>query len=214
MLPIGRSADPLDAVADVVGVGAGAAIDHTATGAHLTPLARLAGSPECPPAASTPPSAAPGSRCGTGSCPPRRTDDVVAIADDLVALHSRDPVTVYLSVLARMANPSLAAVEKALYDDRTLLRHHAMRRTLWVAGPRDGPARARRRHRRPAPGPVPQPLHRRSPVPASPTPTPGSPAGRTAVLAALAETGPMTARDVGRRLPGAGAAGARSAPAG
>ena len=67
--------------------------------------------------------------------PSRRTDDVVAIADDLVALHSSDPVTVYLSVLARMANPSLAAVEKALYDDRTLMRHHAMRRTLWVAGP-------------------------------------------------------------------------------
>ena len=67
--------------------------------------------------------------------PSRRTDDVVTIADDLVALHSSDPVTVYLSVLARMANPALAAVEKALYDDRTLLRHHAMRRTLWVAGP-------------------------------------------------------------------------------
>ena len=29
--------------------------------------------------------------------PARRTDDVVAIADDLVALHSSDPVTVYLS---------------------------------------------------------------------------------------------------------------------
>jgi len=66
--------------------------------------------------------------------PSRRTDDVVTIADGMVALHSTDPVTVYLSVLARMANPALAAVEKALYDDRTLLRHHAMRRTLWVAG--------------------------------------------------------------------------------
>src|SRR5215218_4510553 len=64
----------------------------------------------------------------------RRTDDVVAIADDLVALHSSDPVTVYLSVLARMRNPLLAAVEKALYDDRALIRHHAMRRTLWVGG--------------------------------------------------------------------------------
>ena len=64
--------------------------------------------------------------------PTRRTDDVPAIVDDLVGLHSSDPVTVYLSAAARMAHPSFAAVESALYEDRTLLRHHAMRRTLWV----------------------------------------------------------------------------------
>ena len=34
-----------------------------------------------------------------------------------------------------MVHPSLAAVDAALYDDRTLVRHHAMRRTLWVARP-------------------------------------------------------------------------------
>jgi hypothetical protein len=68
--------------------------------------------------------------------PSRRTDDVPAIVDDLVGLHSSDPVTVYLSVVARMSHPSFAAVESALYDDRTLLRHHAMRRTLWVFTPR------------------------------------------------------------------------------
>ena len=64
-----------------------------------------------------------------------RTDDLPRIADDLVALHSTDPVTVYLSAMARMANPSIAAVEHALYSDRTLIRHHAMRRTLWLATP-------------------------------------------------------------------------------
>ena len=64
-----------------------------------------------------------------------RTDDVAAIADGVVALHSSDPVSVYLSATARMASPSLAAVEAAIYDDRTLVRHHAMRRTLWVATP-------------------------------------------------------------------------------
>ena len=67
--------------------------------------------------------------------PSRRTDDVVLIADDLVALHSSDPATVHLSAAARMANPSLDPVAQALYDDRTLVRHHAMRRTLWVATP-------------------------------------------------------------------------------
>lgn len=68
--------------------------------------------------------------------PDRRTDDVAAIAEHLVALHSSDPVTVYLSALARMRSPSIAAVERALYEDKTLLRHHAMRRTLWLATPR------------------------------------------------------------------------------
>lgn len=62
------------------------------------------------------------------------TDDVVAIADGLVALHSTDPVSVYLQAAARMATPSLAGVEAALYDARSLVRHHAMRRTLWVFG--------------------------------------------------------------------------------
>jgi hypothetical protein len=52
-----------------------------------------------------------------------------------VALHSTDPVTVHLSAALRMRTPSVAAVERALYDDRTLVRHHGMRRTLWVATP-------------------------------------------------------------------------------
>jgi hypothetical protein len=64
----------------------------------------------------------------------RRTDDVVAIADDLAGLHSSDPVTVHLSAAVRMRDPRLPAVEEALYEDRSLLRHHAMRRTLWVFG--------------------------------------------------------------------------------
>lgn len=67
--------------------------------------------------------------------PRLRTDDVVQIADDLVALHSTDPVTVVLSVLTRMENPSIAAVEDAVYEQRALIRHHAMRRTLWLAPP-------------------------------------------------------------------------------
>jgi hypothetical protein len=67
--------------------------------------------------------------------PRLRTDDLPQLADDLLALHSSDPVTVYLSLLARMRHPSAVAVEQALYTDRSLIRHHAMRRTLWVATP-------------------------------------------------------------------------------
>ena len=64
-----------------------------------------------------------------------RTDDVAAIADSVVALHSTDPTTVYLSAMARMQQPSVTAVSTALYIDRTVVRHHAMRRTLWVFTP-------------------------------------------------------------------------------
>jgi hypothetical protein len=64
-----------------------------------------------------------------------RTDDVAAIAESVVALHSSDPATVYLSAMARMQHPSIDAVSKALYDERTVIRHHAMRRTLWVFTP-------------------------------------------------------------------------------
>ncbi len=67
--------------------------------------------------------------------PAARIDDVVEITDSLVALHSSDPVTVHLSALARMRQPDLTPVERALYDDRTLIRHHAMRQTLWVMTP-------------------------------------------------------------------------------
>jgi Winged helix DNA-binding domain len=67
--------------------------------------------------------------------PSTRTDDVAAITDSVVALHSTDPSTVYLSGMARMQHPSVEAISKALYDDRTIVRHHAMRRTLWVFTP-------------------------------------------------------------------------------
>lgn len=64
--------------------------------------------------------------------PSTRIDDVPTIVDSMVALHSSDPVTVHLSVAARSNGISPADVERALYDERTIVRHHAMRRTLWV----------------------------------------------------------------------------------
>jgi hypothetical protein len=54
------------------------------------------------------------------------------VADALVALHSTDAATVYLSALARLEKPDTADVERALYDDRTLVRMHGMRQTLFV----------------------------------------------------------------------------------
>ncbi|MFC9974063.1 winged helix DNA-binding domain-containing protein [Spirillospora sp. NPDC127200] len=65
--------------------------------------------------------------------PAGRTGDVAAIARSLTVLHATDPATVFLSVAARTATAAPADVERALYDDRTLLRMLAMRRTMFVA---------------------------------------------------------------------------------
>jgi hypothetical protein len=58
--------------------------------------------------------------------------DVAAVAADLVAVHATDPATVFLSLWARMPTVDPPAIERALYDDRTLLRMLAMRRTMFV----------------------------------------------------------------------------------
>ena len=63
------------------------------------------------------------------------SNDVESIADSVVALHSSDPATVFLSAAVRMQTPAIADVEAALYEDRAVVRHHAMRRTIWVMTP-------------------------------------------------------------------------------
>lgn len=50
----------------------------------------------------------------------------------MVCLHATDPVTVYLSAWARMDDMSVADMEEALYSRRSLVKHLAMRRTLFV----------------------------------------------------------------------------------
>jgi Winged helix DNA-binding domain len=62
----------------------------------------------------------------------RQTDDVAAVAADLVALHSTDPATVFLSIAARTRTVDPAGIERALYEDRTLVRLLGMRRTMFV----------------------------------------------------------------------------------
>jgi hypothetical protein len=132
--------------------------------------------------------------------PGERTDDVATIADDLVALHSSDPVSVYLSAVARMADPSLLAVEKALYDDRSVVRHHGMRRTLWVGTPevvRIAHGAATRK--------LVGPEHRRTAKLLTQSGVADPDAwladARDQVMSALHEHGPMTARALGERVP-------------
>lgn len=54
------------------------------------------------------------------------------VVRSLLALHSTDPASPYLSVLARSRTTRLSDVAEAMYADRTLVRWLAMRRTLFV----------------------------------------------------------------------------------
>ncbi|MFG2571777.1 winged helix DNA-binding domain-containing protein [Streptomyces sp. NPDC048481] len=56
------------------------------------------------------------------------------VADSLVALHGSDPGAVYLAVGARLADASATVPEtdRALYTDRSLVRMHGMRHTVFV----------------------------------------------------------------------------------
>jgi hypothetical protein len=64
--------------------------------------------------------------------PAHRATDAVSVARSVVALHSTDPVTVFLSVHARTAGVLPADIEQSLYEERTLVRVLGMRRTLFV----------------------------------------------------------------------------------
>jgi hypothetical protein len=64
--------------------------------------------------------------------PAPRAVDPVAAARSVLALHATDPVSVHLSALARMDAGEVAAVERALYQDRSLIRMLGMRRTMFV----------------------------------------------------------------------------------
>jgi Winged helix DNA-binding domain len=65
--------------------------------------------------------------------PPHLAASPVQVASALVALHSTDPATVYLSVRARTTGPATpAAIEEALYERRELIRMLGMRRTVFV----------------------------------------------------------------------------------
>ncbi|WP_027346043.1 winged helix DNA-binding domain-containing protein [Hamadaea tsunoensis] len=58
--------------------------------------------------------------------------DPVEVARSMVALHSTDTVTVFLSTLARCPQVTVEAVEDALYEQRSLVRFLGMRRTMFV----------------------------------------------------------------------------------
>jgi hypothetical protein len=64
--------------------------------------------------------------------PAARAAGVVQVAGDLVGLHGTDPASVFLAAAARLRQPDVGAIERAMYDDRVLLRMLGMRRTMFV----------------------------------------------------------------------------------
>ena len=72
--------------------------------------------------------------------PGARAPDVESAAGALIGLHATDPATVYLSAWARVDGMSSADLDRALYVDRSLVKHLAMRRTLFVFPERSLPA--------------------------------------------------------------------------
>ena len=66
--------------------------------------------------------------------PAHRAGTPEEVARSLVALHSTDPASVHLAVAARTAGAgaSVADIDRALHDDRTIVRVMGMRRTLWA----------------------------------------------------------------------------------
>ncbi len=65
---------------------------------------------------------APGERAGTAA----------AAAADIIGLHGTDPASVYLAAWARTREADKAAIEHALYEERSLVRMLGMRRTVFV----------------------------------------------------------------------------------
>ena len=71
--------------------------------------------------------------------PATRVTDPADAARGLVCYHATDPATVYLSAWARLRSPSIDLIDQALYEDRTLVRMLAMRRTMFVVPVEDAP---------------------------------------------------------------------------
>ena len=64
--------------------------------------------------------------------PGERPGTVAAVVGDLIGLHGTDPASVYLAVWARTRDVDKAAIQQALYEERSLIRMLGMRRTVFV----------------------------------------------------------------------------------
>ena len=62
-----------------------------------------------------------------------RTDGAIpALTAAMLGLHATDPATPYLSLWARMRGFTVEDLDRELYERRSVVKHLAMRRTLWL----------------------------------------------------------------------------------
>ncbi len=71
---------------------------------------------------------------------PHAVDSVSDVTRRLVGLHATDPATPHLSLWARLPGFTPADLDVALHDERSVVKHLAMRRTLWVVHRQDLPS--------------------------------------------------------------------------
>jgi len=70
-----------------------------------------------------------------GLAKPRSKPDLPRLADDMTGIHATDPASVYMELRARTRDLAHTDVERALYDDRSLVKVLGMRRTMFVVSP-------------------------------------------------------------------------------
>ncbi len=140
-------------------------------------------------------------RQGLGATPLH--GDIPGLARCIVGLHASEPTSIFLSAWARLSDFDLAAMERALYDDHSVVRWLAMRRTLWVVAAQDAPLV----HQATVPrlrGPEERRLHRLM-VLGELTDEAGASACLAAIeaelLSVLAERGPSSSSELAERVP-------------
>ncbi len=74
-------------------------------------------------------------RQGLGSSPFH--GDLASLAQAIVGLHATEPTSIYMSAWVRQPAFDRPAVQRALFEERSVVRWLAMRRTLWVVAARD-----------------------------------------------------------------------------
>ena len=67
-----------------------------------------------------------------GLAPGHRVDSPEAATEAMTVLHASEPATVYLSCRARCPSVTIGDIDRALYDERSLVKQLAMRRTAFI----------------------------------------------------------------------------------
>lgn len=131
----------------------------------------------------------------------RPATSVVDTAADLIGLHATDPATPYLSMQARLPGFSVPDLDAALYQHRSVVKHLAMRRTLWVVPTGDLPSVQAAASDRVAANERRKLINDAEKAGVAANGTKWLDTACAAVLRHLAEYGPQTARELRAALP-------------